>query len=364
MNQLLKNFRDEYLDLLLSFLWRQWSAIGVSGYGDDKDKWIIDPEALLIFTCTIGRYDPRLFDEVLDWLDTNGRFINIQRLKTIVSLNLFTGDKIISAMAALMAERSKFIKWNKLAQNRMNPDTSESLFIQKDMKPMPAFRSPDDIFLHYGYVRGKIVFRHHTRPVHTLHNTALIFRLRALLGVNARSEVFAYLLTHESGHPRRIAQETFYAQKTIQDLLVDSVHSGLVFVRPAGKEKHYWIKSDEWFHFFAVNAGKPVKSEWTKNSVFAESKTIRLPKEPFEHAQWINWPLLLSALEQVWLKINNKKFLDSAPLLQSSELRILMQEIKPRIQAAGFAHVLSDDAFFLGENYITVFLSDMKILLG
>jgi hypothetical protein len=33
-----------------------------------REEHAADPEALLLFTFEVGRNDPRLFDEVLDWL--------------------------------------------------------------------------------------------------------------------------------------------------------------------------------------------------------------------------------------------------------------------------------------------------------
>ncbi|MDD3927980.1 MAG: hypothetical protein PHT33_15155 [bacterium] len=50
-----------------SIILRKWSQLGVAGAIQAKDNWIIDPEALLLFTMDAGRYDPRLFDEVADW---------------------------------------------------------------------------------------------------------------------------------------------------------------------------------------------------------------------------------------------------------------------------------------------------------
>ena len=45
MNPSLKAFKGEYQTLLLDFLWRQWSALGVAGQTRAEDDWIIDPEA-------------------------------------------------------------------------------------------------------------------------------------------------------------------------------------------------------------------------------------------------------------------------------------------------------------------------------
>ena len=338
MNPLLTEFRNSYQELLLSFLWRQWSALGVAGYGTSDDKWFIDPEALLLFTCSLGRYEARLFDEVLDWLDTNGNFVNIQRLKNIMKQELFLGTKVISVIAAVMAERGKFSKWDRLSQEAELSNIAEDLFFQKDGEPMGIFGKPEPAFQKYGFNRGKVEFRGHTQPVRIVQNTGFLFKLRALLGLNARCEILMYLLTHESAHPRQIARETYYYQKTIQDTLVEMAQSGLVYVRPVGKEKHYWLKTENWFNFLAGDSNKTI--------------------------QWVNWSLLLSALEQIWLKLSNKEFMNLEPLVQSSELRMLMQKIKPKIETAGFAKVLSDEKLYFGEDYISVFLSDVKKLLG
>ena len=89
MNPSLKKFKGEYLTLLLDFLWRQWSALGVAGQVRANDDWVVDLEALLLLTCTVGRHDPRLFDEMLDWLQTNGWLINVMRLKRILRVEKF-----------------------------------------------------------------------------------------------------------------------------------------------------------------------------------------------------------------------------------------------------------------------------------
>jgi hypothetical protein len=76
MKPSLTTYRDEYRELLLDLLWRQWSTLGVAGHGSAEQERIIDPEALLLLTCTAARCDPRLFDEVIDWLQANGWLIN------------------------------------------------------------------------------------------------------------------------------------------------------------------------------------------------------------------------------------------------------------------------------------------------
>lgn len=336
MNQSLTSFKDSYLELLLDFLWRQWSALGVAGYSESEDRWVIDPEALLLFSCTMGRYEPRLFDEVMDWLDVNGRFINIQRLKTIIKKESLTGNKVLAAIAGIMSRRATMRKWKRLSLTEQDDGALEDLFYQKSGEPMPFFGTPDPDFERYGFRRGELRFRGYSKPVRTSRPTGLTYKLRALFGVNARCEILLYLLTHESGHPSRIARETYYYQKTIQDTLVNMSFSDLVHVRSQGREKHYWLNPGQWNLFLPA--------------------TGRFP-------EWINWPPLFSALERIWIKLNQNNFLALDPLLQSSELRKLMQAVKPDIQRAGFARSLSDDSIYLGEEYTAAFISDIGNLL-
>lgn len=337
MKESLKEFRDSYQELLLSFLWRQWSSLGVAGYGTGNDKWYIDPEALLIFTACMGRYEPRLFDEVLNWLNINGNFINIQRVKTILKKEKFSGARVISAMAGMMAEKKKSAKWKRLAEELLPVNIQESLFFHKNGQPMEMFGEPEPVFRRYGFNRGKIEFRQHTQQVRIVKNTGFLFKLRALFGANTRPEIILYLLTHESGHPRLIAREIYYAQKTVQDILVEMAYSGFIHVRPVGKEKHYWLKKDEWFNLL----------------MSGEDDII-----------WINWPRLYIALENIWLKLNQEELHSLDPLTQSSELRVLMQSVRKQIESAGFGENLSNEALYLGTEYTEIFLSDIRSLLG
>jgi hypothetical protein len=113
--------------------------------------------------------------------------------------------------------------------------------------------------------------------------------------------------------------------------------SGIVQLRSSGREKHYWLLQKHW----AALLNRP---------------------EPFP--QWITWPPLFSALERIWLRLNDPLLQTLDPLLQSSELRQLMVELHPAFERARFDKTLSDDRAYLGERYLPVFLSDVLKLLG
>lgn len=336
MNQPLRIFKDEFQSLLLNFLWRQWSALGVAGQASGEDVWIIDPEALLLLTCTMGRHEPRLFDEVLDWLGENGRFINIMRLKRILRTEKFAGERTLAAVAACLSKGTEAMKWKLLAESVPQPSVAEEFFISLDGKPLPVLGEPEPYFVRYGFKRGPLRLRGYSQKFRPAQATNLALQLRALFGINVRCEIVLYLLTHEAAHPSQIAREAYYFERAVQGTLVDMLQSGVVGLRSHGREKHYWLKPEHW---------------------------AALLNRPPVFPRWVTWPPLFSALERIWLKVNDPRLETLDPLLQSSELRQLMAEVRPAIERARFDKNLSDAREYLGEKYLPVFLADVIKLL-
>ena len=80
---LISELRDKVRREFLEFAWRQWAQVGLSANVTGFDRWAIDPEALILFTIEVARRDPRLFDEMLDWLVSNRRLLSMQRLRNL-----------------------------------------------------------------------------------------------------------------------------------------------------------------------------------------------------------------------------------------------------------------------------------------
>lgn len=64
-----------------------------------------------------------------------------------------------------------------------------------------------------------------------------------------------------------------------------------------------------------------------------------------------------------WLRLNDRRLHELDALLQSSEVRRLMVEVRPSLARAGYDRVLTDDRQHLGESYLPVFINDVKRLL-
>ncbi len=106
MRSWLQGFRERLEEAVHGLLWKQWSLLGVSATAPPEDRWLADPEALTLFTLEAARSEPRLFDEVLDWLVTNGASLDIQRLKNICDRDAGFPRNILRSVARILSERT------------------------------------------------------------------------------------------------------------------------------------------------------------------------------------------------------------------------------------------------------------------
>jgi len=305
-----KDFRTLFLDNIFNFLWRQWSALGVLGESRPEDPWVIDPEPMLLFTLGIGRYEPRLFDEVLDWLVVNGRWIDLQRLRGILRGKDEALRKLIGAVAIFLMEKSDERKWQNLArfckpEMWKSSDHAEPLFLSKNGKRHPPSPEPDLSFLSCGFNRPEVRIRQITREVPITSQSTIRFLLRALFGVGSRAECLIYLLTHDGGHPAEVAKAIGLSVRGTQDTLIDLSLSGLVLTRVKGKRKiEYWLSHEQWWEFLS------------KGSITEIKRPI-----------WIDWISLYSALSKVWSALNEISKEGISDYMRSSKLRDALEMV-------------------------------------
>ena len=333
-NWLIKS-KDQFQEQIFEFLWRQWSTLGIAGVTKSKDNRIIDPEVLLLFSLSLCRYEPRLFDEIIDWLFSNGQLINIQRLQQMQLKYDFHCGPQLSAIAELLSKKSSYrLKWSGLAKKYYQEPT-EPLFFDKtdNALPCPADKVANPEFLTHGLRRGQISLRGYSQGFDPQNSSCLLLRLRAFLGIHARAEILCLLASVQETHPSEAARLTGYYQKTIQTTLVEMAQSGIILIRTSKKEKFYRLKA---------------------NTLDALLKPAGISP------QWLNWPPLLKAFETIWQKLDelSKQELDS--LLLYSELKKLMQSVHKSCSDMGIKEVLpyDDNLPFEGfERHFQEFLS-------
>lgn len=311
-----RRFKNIFLENVLDFLWRQWSALGIVGGARTEDAWAIDPEALLIFSLEMSRYEPRLFDEVLDWMVVNGKWIDNQRLRGIIRHNNENASRLMSAVASFVSKEAGTYerKWRPFSSlHKYSPiNRAETLFRTKEGLPYPEPRNPSKFFLDYGFLREQVSIRKLTRPVSIASRSNVRFLLRALFGIGSRAECILYLLTHEAGHPAEIAKAIGISFMGARHALVDLSDSGLILTRIKGKRRiEYWVSQKRWWEFLSgVN--------------FEE---IRIPV-------WLDWIALFSALMNVWDVLGEVEKTESE-YMRSSKLRESMETINREFVKSG-----------------------------
>jgi len=302
------NFRLFFLENVLDFLWRQWSCLGVAGGARQEDAWIIDLEALLIFSLRMSRFEPRLFDEILDWLVINGKFIDIQRLRALLRDKDDKTQRLISAVACLVSHEAKTYqrKWQPLSLFKKGDSNvkDEVLFITKEGQPYPKPKAGSIIFHDYGFLREELLLRKMSRQVSVNTPSNIRFLLRSLFGIGSRPECVLYLLTHEAGHPAEAAEAIGISVRGTQDALIELAESGLVLTRIKGKRKiEYWLSQKKWWEF--------------------------LRSQPFNDMSlpvWVNWIAVFNALSGVWDVLEQIEATGTSDYMKSSKLHEAMEK--------------------------------------
>lgn len=336
------SFQDSLSHLtrrMVDLLWHQWSSIGVAGYARPGDEAIIDPEALLLATSRFGRHDSRLMDESIDWLAKYGQRISLQRLQGLGKNWPGVADsRVLSAIAEVLCRQVAHRKWRAIADRATGDSPAEPLFIGHGGSPVPHFREPDSIFAKHGLMRGKLELRGMSRPPDPRNRQNLLLALRALLGVNARAEIMAWLLTHESGHPAAIARATGYFSKSIQQILNEMAKSGQIASIRIGREKHFSIpRRESWLALVCPSAGAAFPT-------------------------WVDWMPLFAAITRFAETLGMPGLDGRSENFQAIQLREALDQATPALARAGRVHQMRATRDLRGAALIAAVLSDLESL--
>ncbi|MFO7735600.1 MAG: hypothetical protein R6W70_05220 [bacterium] len=320
MTQLFQSFKNNFNKELLKLLWSHWSALGVAGYGE-KVKQMLDPEALILMTASVGRNDPRLFDAMIEWMMENERMINVNRMQRLMEKESFRCENVIAAVAGIISKTGNRTKWKKISSKKeiteIQPlfNNNSGSFFGKEIDP---------IFRHYGFERPEFRKRGIVTPFSIKDPATLVLRLRAFFGVNVRSEIIAYLLNNQNGVARDISLSNYYFLRTIQDALSEMTASGVL-----------------------IGKTVPGKKREIRYSLAGNELSQMFSYERPEQGAFICMGAMYSVLEKVFLLINSKEFAEYSDMLQNSELRKLYRDhLKDKLNRSGI-----EISFPNGEHY-------------
>lgn len=302
----ISELRDELSAGLRSFLWGQWSQLGVMAQSDRHDGWATDPEALILTTLEAGRDEPRLFDELLDWLQGNERLVSVQRLR---NLSADAADRALleGTLAWLAQSRPKVRAGRVASRGDVGVAEPEPLFTAA----ITPFGEPDPAFLRAGLLRDRVQSRGHSRHPDLSQPIAFAFRLRQMLGTSARAEVVRALLTTEA--PRLpaqvIAASAGYTKRNVHEALTALGAARVIDTVTLGNERRYGIDKGRWATLLDIEPDRlPLHRDWPQH---------------FEALRTINR----------WLRDPGR--LDESDYRRASDARVLMDRVAPMLRYAG-----------------------------
>ena len=328
----LKSFREEFIEHVHSLLWRQWTRLGVAGPDTPESRCITDPEALLLFTFEVGRSEPRLYDEVLEWLSHYERLVNIQRLRNLMSQDPAFNLSLAAAPARWLCTLNKTSKWRDLAKL---PIAKVSIpFFTTDRRRTKSTPGAFDPLYHAcGWERPRIKLRGLSSNLQVDVPSALILRMRALFGLNARAEVVAYLLANPSGHPTEMARELVYSQPSLFQLCREMAGSALLFSQSRGREKQYRLDRERWDAFLGLSEK--------------------------EGPSWGHWPATFRLLIMLWRHFQDEALTGASDYMAASKTRTLYESITRLVGDAELPLALERHGSLQGARWLDAFNEEL-----
>ncbi len=212
----LTEFKERFFDNLIEIHWRQWTTLGVAFHVKPEKAWVVDLEPLIISTLTIGLHDKRLLSSSIEWLIKNGEWINLSRLKRIV--------KVFSEPLPELKAPAFYPEILGLFVDTYNRNARYKIKYPKT----DSYNAEDNVMNDYKTFFNHFKVRNVTTAPKLQLSSLIQLLLRNIFGVDARTEILIYLLTHEGGNSNSIAKEIYYNQKNIYTILEKWSHAQMV----------------------------------------------------------------------------------------------------------------------------------------
>jgi hypothetical protein len=308
--------RKELQRRLASFLWGQWAQMGILATTERSDRWAADPEALLLLTFEVGREEPRLFEEVLDWLVRNERLVSIQRLRNLARDE--ADRALVEAVVGWLGQRRRRTRLQARPGKSQGPTEAEP-FLRNSSIPVS---DPDPVFLAQGFLKPQSEPSGKSQAPNLLLAINFAFRLRQLLGIGARAEAARTLLTIEAPriNAQVLAASTAYTKRNVQEAVGSLTAAGALSSFEVGNEQRFSIPKDRWARF------------------------LELGELPLHQ----DWPQLFAAYRVVLRWLADPSHEELSDYMLSSEARTLAEEVAPDLHFAGIAiDARPDDSSYL-----------------
>lgn len=296
--------RDRVSRTLLDFAWDQWAQMGVFATPRrGADTWAQDPEALLVFTLDVARDEPRLFDEVLDWLCVNDSLVSGRRLTRLAGADPQV-DRLVRAAVAWAAEHGSTLRLGSAKE----PEPVVPVTVSRSGGEPPR---TDETFRSHGFLKPPTEPSRKSVAPMPRASINFAFRLRLLLGVGSRAEIIRFLLTSGASQATTlaIAEAAVSTKRNVNGALNELASAGAIERLVFGNEARHSIDRERWAEFLELDGGS-------------------IPS-------YRGWPALLRVLAEVHRWLVTPEVDNYGEYLRASEARRVVARVKPELMRAG-----------------------------
>jgi hypothetical protein len=204
-----EKFKNEIITCSTDIIWDQWQKIGVWLNPLKEFEIYTDPEAILLFSNYLKKFEPRLEKISKDWFNANRKYVNLSRLKKMERelIKILKNPEINFKGTDLSREKSKYI-----------------LDVDVDLQEN------------------------------------LLLKLRLIFGCTTKAEVIFHILTHGESNSNQIAKIRFLNQKATYDELLKLSKANFLNERKIGLERLFDIS--EKYECFKTNIKSMFSLSW------------------------------------------------------------------------------------------------------
>jgi hypothetical protein len=330
-----ENLANAFREAILDFTWRQWGQLGVSAGVNQPDHWCQDPEALLLFTLEVARREPRMFDEVIDWLAVVGPELMRQRLVNLLRADPAADVALVSAALASAGERA-LSPTGLMSKIPEGPGRPVFYNPYEGLADVPVL---DAIFQRHGLRRPPFARSHKSRSPEIHEAIALTFRLRAIFGSTTRAEaVRCLLLRPDREHgTAEVATLAGLSRVGVHEALAGLALAGVCEASQRGrKDLIWWLDGPRW-------------QAW-------------LGLAPEDTPTWVDWVSVYRGLLLLWRWLHAPERQGESPYIRASRAREVMDAAGPLLVNRGLAWKRTPSERYRGEAYWEAFERDVETL--
>lgn len=229
----LRQIADRTREAASTVAWRQWAALGSMAASDTAARSMIDPEALVLVTLTLSKFETRFWDVLTEWSTGGVRLLSVQRMKNLAS-------------TYPESDRSSVAEYAFFAHSELGDQRWKSLH--------------DGNLTEIRATRGK----HWDAEIDLLNDPVLMLRLRRAIGVNMRADVLSHLLAMRGEYVsvRQLAEALRYTKAALRRAAEDLASAQFIQVATNAKPDTYGVDPKVWSRVLGLSGSPPPWHRW------------------------------------------------------------------------------------------------------